>query len=111
MLLKGKRAVVLGASSGIGWAIAQRFAEHGAQVVIAARRKENLDKLAGLTGAIPIQCDGRDFEDLERLAATTVERLGGVDIAVNSAGVVRSSLIRDVTPEVLQEVAAVQYFG
>ena len=110
-LLEGKKAVVLGASSGIGWAICERFAEHGADVIVAARRLENLEKLADKIGGTAVRCDGRDHDDLKALADTAMEKWGRLDIAVNSAGIVRSSLIRDITPEMLHEVADIQYFG
>lgn len=110
-LLKDKVAVVLGASSGIGWAIAERFAEHGAKVVVAARRLENLEKLASKIDGVPIRCDGSDFDQVEALASAAVEQLGGIDIAVNSSGLNRPSPIKDVTPEILEEVAGVQFFG
>jgi NAD(P)-dependent dehydrogenase (short-subunit alcohol dehydrogenase family) len=110
-LLEDKVAVVLGASSGIGWAIAERFAEHGAKVVVAARRLEKLEKLAAKIGGVAVQCDGSDFDQLAELAETTVERFGGVDVAVNSAGLNKPSPIKDITPELLHEVAGVQFFG
>ena len=110
-LLKDKVAVVLGASSGIGWATAERLAEHGARVVVAARRLEKLEKLAANIGGLALQCDGRDFDQLESLARTTLDRFGSVDIAVNSAGLNRPVPIKDVTPEIMEEVAAIQYFG
>ena len=110
-LLEGKKAVVLGASSGIGWAICERFAEHGADVIVAARRVENLEKLADKIGGTAVRCDGRDHDDLKALADTAMEKWGRLDVAVNSAGIVRSSPIRDITPEMLHEVADIQYFG
>ena len=110
-LLDGKTAVILGASSGIGWRIAERFAEEGAEILIAARRVGNLEKLAGQIGASMVTCDVSDFADVEALARTAMEKWGRLDIAVNSAGIVRNSLIRDITPEVLSEVAAIDYFG
>ncbi len=110
-LLEGKKAVVLGASSGIGWAISERFAEHGADVIVAARRVENLEKLAGKIGGTAVRCDGRDYDDLKALADTAMEKWGRVDVAVNSAGVVRGALIKDITPEDLHAVADIQYFG
>ena len=110
-LLDGKKAVVLGASSGIGWAIAERFAEHGAELIVAARRLDNLEKLAGKTGATPMRCDGREYGDLKALADAAIDRWGTLDVAVNSAGIVRHNLIRDITPTELHEVADIQYFG
>ncbi len=110
-LLENKVAVVLGASSGIGWAIAERFAEHGAKVVVAARRLENLEKLAAKIDGLAVQCDGSDFDQLESLAKTTLERFGSIDVAVNSAGLNRPCAIKDITPEIMQEVGAIQFFG
>ncbi len=110
-LLDGKKAVILGASSGIGWAIAERFAEHGAEIIVSARRQENLEKLAAKTGATPIRCDGRDYDDLKALADAAIDKWGTLDIAVNSAGIVRFNMIKDIMPEELHEVADIQYFG
>jgi NAD(P)-dependent dehydrogenase (short-subunit alcohol dehydrogenase family) len=110
-LLEDRVAVVLGASSGIGWRIAERYAEEGARVVVAARRKENLEKLASQIGGRAHVCDVSDFDSVEALAAATLEEFGRIDVAVNSAGLNRPSPIRSVTPEILHEVAAVQFFG
>jgi len=110
-LLEGKKAVVLGASSGIGWRIAERFAEEGAEVIVAARRLENLKRLAERIDGVALQCDLSDDAQVEALAEQAVERWGTLDIAVNSAGINRPALIRDLTPEILHEVAAVQFFG
>jgi 3-oxoacyl-[acyl-carrier protein] reductase len=110
-LLEDKVAVVLGASSGIGWAIAERFAEQGARVVVAARRIENLEKLAARIDGVAVRCDGSDFDQLEALARTTLDRFGTIDVAVNSAGHNRPSPIKDITPEIMHEVAGIQFFG
>ena len=110
-LLENKIAVVLGASSGIGWAIAERFAEQGAKVVVAARRLEPLEKLASKIDGLAIQCDGSDFSQLESLAQNTLDRFGKIDIAVNSAGLNRPVAIKDLTPEIMEEVAGIQFFG
>jgi len=110
-LLEDKVSVVLGASSGIGWRIAERFAEEGARVVVAARRKENLEKLAAEIDGLAAVCDVSDFDSVAALVQTTLDEFGRVDVAVNSAGLNRPSLIRSVTPDILHEVAAVQFFG
>ena len=81
-LLEGKIAVVLGASSGIGWRIAERFAEEGARVVVAARRKENLEKLANNIGGLSAVCDVSDFDSVAALAQTTLDQFGRADAAV-----------------------------
>ncbi|MBW2419559.1 MAG: SDR family oxidoreductase [Deltaproteobacteria bacterium] len=110
-LLEGKIAVVLGASSGIGWRTAERFAEEGARVVVAARRKEKLEKLASQIGGLAAVCDVSDFDSVAALAQTTLDEFGRVDAAVNSAGLNLPSPIRSVTPDLLKQVADVQFFG
>lgn len=110
-LLEGRVAVVLGASSGIGWAIAERYAEHGARVIVAARREEQLAKLADKIGGLAVRCDVSSFDDVQALAEVAVEKFGGIDVAVNSAGLNKPSAIRDITPELLREVTKVQFDG
>ncbi|MCC6382892.1 MAG: SDR family oxidoreductase [Dehalococcoidia bacterium] len=110
-LLDGKAAVVLGASSGIGWRIAERFAEEGADVLVAARRLENCEKLATQIGGTATTCDITSFDDVQALAQTALDRWGRIDVAVNSAGLNRPSYLRDVTPDLLREVVDVDFLG
>jgi 3-oxoacyl-[acyl-carrier protein] reductase len=110
-LLDGKKAVVLGASSGIGWRIAERFVEEGAEVIVAARREDKLEDLVKKIGGIAIRCDVSDDSQVKALVDATLERWGRVDVAVNSAGVNGPGYIRDLTPEYLQGIAAVAFFG
>ncbi|MBW1684286.1 MAG: SDR family oxidoreductase [Deltaproteobacteria bacterium] len=110
-LLDGKKAVVLGASSGIGWRIAERFAEEGAELIVAARRKERLGNLVNKIGGVAIRCDVSDDSQVKALADAALERWGRIDVAVNSAGLNGPGHIRDLTPEFLQDVAAVLFFG
>lgn len=89
--LDGKRIVLTGASSGIGEAGAERLAEHGATVVVVARRQDRLDALAErITSAggtaLSIPCDVSDMDAVDALVADVEERLGGVDILINNAG-------------------------
>jgi 3-oxoacyl-[acyl-carrier protein] reductase len=110
-LLEGKVAVVLGASSGIGWAIAERFAEQGARLVVSARREDKLAKLAEKIDGLAVRCDVSSFDDVQALADAAVEKFGGIDVAVNSAGLNKPCPIRDITPELLREVTEVQFDG
>jgi 3-oxoacyl-[acyl-carrier protein] reductase len=90
--LKGKVAIVGGASMGIGYAIARTLAQEGARVVITARREPGLGKAADTirreTGAevVPMATDCRRAEDCARVAETTARDLGGIDILVNNDG-------------------------
>jgi 3-oxoacyl-[acyl-carrier protein] reductase len=90
--LAGKVAIVGGASQGIGFGIARALAAEGASVAITARREADLVKAADTirqaTGAtvLPVQADCRRAEDCQRVAATVIEKLGGIDILVNNDG-------------------------
>ena len=110
-LLDGKKAVVLGASSGIGWRIAERFAEEGAELIVAARREERLERLVNKIGGVAIRCDVSDDSQVRALADAALERWGRIDVAVNSAGLNGPGYIRDLEPEYLQKIAAVLFFG
>lgn len=86
--LDGKTAVVTGASSGIGEAVAIAFAQAGATVYAVARRKDRLSELAErCQGIEPWVVDLSDQDDCERLVPAVVEAAGGVDVLVNNAGI------------------------
>ena len=90
--LKGKVAIVGGASMGIGYGIARTLAAEGSRIVVTARREPGLlqaaAKLRGETGAevVPIAADCRRADDCVRVVEATVARLGGIDILVNNDG-------------------------
>src|SRR6478736_3811582 len=84
--LKGRNAIVLGASQGMGLAIAEALAREGANVAMFARRSEIVEREAARIGAIGVQGDLTEAADLERLVAATVEGFGGIDILVLNGG-------------------------
>jgi len=90
--LKGRTAVIGGASQGIGFAIARLLAAEGASVAIVARRAEPLSRAAQAisveTGArvLPIPADIRRAEDCSRIVETALAELGRVDVLVNNDG-------------------------
>ncbi|MFA9425970.1 SDR family NAD(P)-dependent oxidoreductase [Natronorubrum sp. A-ect3] len=81
--------VVTGASRGLGRAMAERFAEEGARVVLTARDGEQLDAVAAdLPGdSLVVPADVRDSDDVARVIDRTLERFGRLDTLVNNAGV------------------------
>ena len=98
--LKGKTIFITGASRGIGLAIALRAARDGANIAIAAKTAEPHPKLPGTIytaaeeiekaggKALPLACDIRDEQSVEKSVAETVARFGGIDILVNNASAI-----------------------
>ena len=85
--LRGRTAIVCGASSGLGLASAEALAAEGANVAMFARRRDLLEREADRIGALAVRGDVTNVADLERLVARTLEAFGGIDILVwNSAG-------------------------
>lgn len=104
-----KIVLVTGASEGIGAATAQMFAEHGADIVIAARRPDKLEDRANhirkTTGrrCLGVPADVTDPAQVKTMVDRALEEFGGIDILINNAGnSVRSSL-RKLTPELWQK--------
>lgn len=90
--MKGNVALVTGASSGIGKATAEAFAAKGAHVVVAARRKDELDNLVATIEAkggkaSAVKTDVSDAKSVEQMVAHTIEVFGRLDYAINNAGV------------------------
>jgi NAD(P)-dependent dehydrogenase (short-subunit alcohol dehydrogenase family) len=85
--LDGHVAIVTGASSGLGTRFARVLDAAGARVVLAARRRERLEDLAGeLTDALPVSCDLSEPEAPAALVDATLGHFGRVDVVVNNAG-------------------------
>ena len=103
--LDGKAAVITGASSGIGNETAHALAREGANVVLAARREERLQELAGSieaeygTEALVAPTDVTDESAVEALVDGAVEAFGGLDVVVNNAGLGRGSGVEGLSTE------------
>lgn len=103
--LEGKVALVLGASSGIGKAIAINLAHNGAKVVIAARREDLLKEIAdkinknSQNACKYITCDVLQLEQIEKAVQFTAEKFGKLDIAVNNFGISGAQKVTDLTEE------------
>lgn len=114
--LNGRVAVVTGASSGLGVAIARALAEAGADVALGARRSDRLldtQRLVEAAGrrAIAVPTDIASVDDCQALVAQTVERLGRVDILINNAGVANVVAALDETPSEFRQVIEVNLMG
>ena len=101
-MLKGKIALVTGASSGIGRATAAAMAQHGARVALTGRQLEMLQQgVASITAqggeAIALIADLRVEEDRRRIVDETVAHFGGLDILVNAAGTIANGTIETTT--------------
>ncbi len=84
--LAGRTAIVCGASSGMGLAIAEALAGEGANVAMFGRRRDLLEREAERLGALPVRGDLTVPADLKRLVKRTVDAFGGIDILVNNGG-------------------------
>lgn len=107
-----KVIVITGASSGIGAALAELLAVQGAQVVLAARRKDKLDALAAaLTAkglrAVSIPTDVTHTEEAEHLIGETIARWGRLDVLVNNAGRGHCGRIEETSDAIVESVFAV----
>jgi 3-oxoacyl-[acyl-carrier protein] reductase len=114
--LEGKITVVTGSSSGIGKAIALRFGEEGATVVVAARRidlsQQTVAQIKQAGGnAHAQQTDITQEEQVDALIQETIARYGRLDILVNNAGVVRGGRLADTSTEVFDKVVSTNLRG
>ena len=113
-LLTGKVAVITGAAQGIGLAVATRFVDEGATVVIA-----DLDEGAAARAAssfpegraVAVRCDVTSEPDVESLVATAVERLGSIDVMVNNAGITRDATMAKMSLDDFRLVMDVHLVG
>jgi short-subunit dehydrogenase len=104
-------AVVTGASSGIGAAIARRLAHDGWRCVLVARREDRLRALAEELGGEYEVCDVGDRAAVERAATAVLERHPRVGLLVNNAGIAGRRGFVEIDPERLEEVLRTNYLG
>ena len=101
--LRGRTAIVGGASAGIGLACAEALAGEGANVAMFARRPDVLEQEAGRLGALAVPGDAANAADLERVVERTLDSFGGIDVLVlNSGGPPRTRAL-DVTDDQVEE--------
>jgi NAD(P)-dependent dehydrogenase (short-subunit alcohol dehydrogenase family) len=111
--LDGKGALVVGASRGIGRAIAEEYADRGANVAVAARSLDDLTELAESlpTECMAVECDLRDESSVERAVSEALDAFGTIDVAVNSAGALERGRLHEAEDEDLSFVVDVNLLG
>jgi NAD(P)-dependent dehydrogenase (short-subunit alcohol dehydrogenase family) len=104
--ITGKKVIITGASSGIGRAVAVRFLSEGSKVALVARRENALEQVARANGgkAFVVAADLSDEKQSERCIAQGVEMMGGLDVLVNAAGILKGGRIEDTTTELWDEM-------
>lgn len=115
--LRGKRALVTGASSGIGKKVAQAYLQAGADVAIAARRAEGLEQVSrevaadGAGRVLPVPCDVTQPDQVSSMLDRVTAELGGVDIAVCNAGIISVNAMLDMSLEEFERIQSTNVTG
>lgn len=115
--LKGRVAVVTGASTGLGVQMAKAFASQGANLVLLARRmnllEQNAEEISKEFGVevLPFACDITDTEKVKAAVAATMEKFGRVDILVNNAGTGAVAPAEEITDEQFKHEMNIDLFG
>jgi short-subunit dehydrogenase len=114
--MKNKTVIITGASSGIGEALAEKFAKEGANVVIAARSADKLNVFAEKlqkfgTQVLAVPTDVTKKEDCQCLIEKCVAKFGGVDVLINNAGISMRALFEQSEVEVIEKLMDVNFYG
>src|SRR4051794_21985709 len=114
--LTNRRALVTGASSGIGRALAIELAKHGADVVLIARREDRLEEVAAQISklgrrAICVAGDVTTSGLRHRAINAACDQLGGLDILINNAGVAAHGRFADADPGRIRPIMEVNFFA
>jgi len=112
--LTNKTALITGASRGIGEAAARTLAAHGANVVLAARSTQNIERIATEIGtpAHAVTCDVTNYDDVKRAVQAATDRFGGLDILVNNAGTIEPiSRLESSDPDAWSKVVDINVKG
>jgi short-subunit dehydrogenase len=113
--LRDKVVWITGASSGIGEALAHAYARKGARVVLGARRRDELERVArdlpNDAKSLILPADVTDFDAIPEQLATIEKAFGPVDVLVNNAGVSQRSLVADTTLETYRRLMEIDFFA
>ena len=114
--MKNKLVIVTGASSGIGKACAEKFAQEGANLVLAARSADKLREVAENIArygvqVLPVVTDVSKEEDCKNLVEEALIKFGKIDVLVNNAGISMRAVFADLDVSVLKKVMDVNFWG
>lgn len=112
--MQNKVVIITGASSGIGKALAFRFAAAGARLVLAARRVNFLDEIVKQlpqTEILTVETDVSREEDCRGLVEKAIARFGQIDVLINNAGISMRALFTEVELDVLRRLMDVNFWG
>ncbi|HSH07413.1 MAG TPA: SDR family NAD(P)-dependent oxidoreductase [Burkholderiales bacterium] len=114
--LNGRRALITGASRGIGRAIALRYAEEGADLFLAATNRAKLEEVKSLAESRGAKValrtvDVRDRATVANMVDAAAEALGAIDVLVNNAGVYKAARLVDYAPEDFDHIVQVNLYG
>lgn len=115
-MLKGKIAIITGASYGMGRTMAELFAEEGAALTLVARGEEKLDEVVKAIRekggrAIGVAADVRSPEDTQRVFEATLKEYGTLDILINNAGIGEQKLIDETDDDWAHYVTDINFIG
>ncbi len=112
--MKDKVVLITGASSGIGEALARRFAREGSKLVLAARRIDRLisleNELAG-TEILSVKTDVAVEDDCRNLIEQAISRFGKIDVLINNAGISMRAIFEEVELDVIRRLMDVNFWG
>ncbi len=114
--MKNKVAIITGASSGIGRALAKKYAEQGWNLVIAARSESGLNKTKSLCklkedNILAVQMDVSIEDENQKLVAACIEKFGKLDLFIANAGITMKGLFQELSMEVFHKVMNTNYWG
>ena len=111
----GKVVVITGGSRGLGLAMARRWALEGARLALLARDGDELERarqnLASHTDVLPIKCDVRDQASVNSAITQVIERYGGVDVLVNTAGIIQAGPVEHMTLDDYHDIMNTNVWG
>lgn len=109
--LKGKHIVITGGTGGIGKAMAKRFIEEGAKVLITGRKPETLNQVASGLGCEALVLDVTHIDTFDEFVGQAVTKLGSIDCLVNNAGISLHESFQSVTPEGFDQQITTNFKG